>query len=272
MSEQPPPDLDRIARQLAQHLDSYRLAGIEWVPNQTSPLPAPATAAPISPPVSAVPLPTVPVQPPASLFAPPSLATPVADSREQRQAALDELRQQVAGCLRCPELASQRTQTVFGTGPLDPDLCFIGEAPGFEEDRSGEPFVGPAGQLLTRMITACGMKREEVFICNILRCRPPNNRTPTPEEARLCSEWLDRTLDLVRPKFLCLLGNTPLQALLGMSGITRLHGRFFEYRGIPALCTFHPSYLLRSPEKKKEAWEDLQVLLQRMGRPIPGKS
>jgi DNA polymerase len=148
----------------------------------------------------------------------------------------------------------------------------VGEAPGQEEDRIGEPFVGAAGQLLTRIIEACGMKRNEVFICNILRCRPPANRDPTPEEAENCKEYLERTIDLVRPRFLCALGRIAVTFLLGTSmGITKLRGRFLEYRGIPVMCTFHPSYLLRSPEKKKEVWEDMKTLLARMGRPIPGK-
>jgi uracil-DNA glycosylase len=111
-----------------------------------------------------------------------------------------------------------------------------------------------------------------VFICNILRCRPPGNRTPLPDEASNCSEWLEKTLDLVRPKFLCALGGTAAKYLLGTeTGITRLRGKFFEYRGVPVLCTFHPSYLLRSPEKKKDVWEDMKTLLGRMGKPIPGK-
>src|SRR5262245_23088179 len=250
-----------VARQLAQHLDSLRAAGVEWAPGAAPPEKA---AAPVA-------LPTVTVQ--TSLFASAAEAAAPAGGLEQRQQALAALRQQVAACTRCPQLASTRSQTVFGVGPLDPDLCFVGEAPGADEDRLGEPFVGAAGQLLTRIIVACGMQREEVFICNILRCRPPGNRTPLPEEASHCQEWLEKTLDLVRPRYLVALGNTPVRHLLGVSqGITRIRGRFFDWRGIPVLATFHPSYLLRSPEKKKEVWEDMKTLLQRMGRPIPGKS
>jgi DNA polymerase len=182
------------------------------------------------------------------------------------------LAERVAGCERCPELAATRTQTVFGVGPLDAPLCFVGEAPGRDEDVQGEPFVGAAGQLLNRIIAACGMKREEVYICNILRCRPPANRTPTPQEAGNCREYLERQLELVRPRFICALGGTAATYLLGTAaGITKLRGKFFEYRGIPVLCTFHPSYLLRSPEKKKDVWEDMKRLLARMGRRIPGK-
>ncbi len=247
---------DELARMLGQHLDSLRAAGIEWLPAAES------TTSPSMP---------LPVVEQSSLVAAAN-ASPFSEDHEQRQHALKALQQQVANCTRCPQLASTRTQTVFGVGPLDPELCFIGEAPGADEDRLGEPFVGAAGQLLDRIIVASGFQRQEVYICNILRCRPPGNRTPTPEEAHHCQEWLEKTLDLVRPKFICALGGTATKYLLGMdTGITKLRGRFFEYRGIPVLCTFHPSYLLRSPEKKREVWEDMKTLLTRMGRPIPGK-
>jgi DNA polymerase len=269
MSETLPETVEDVIRQVAQHLDSHRGAGIEWLPNVPLPETEPAAAV-ASLPVISTPAPAIQT----SLFsaAPADAAVPA--DVEQRRQELAALVQQVAACTRCPQLASTRTQTVFGVGPLDPELCFIGEAPGADEDRIGEPFVGPAGQLLTRIIIACGMKREEVFICNILRCRPPGNRTPTPEEAHNCKEYLERTLDLVRPKFICALGATAVTHLLGTTtSISRLRGRFLEYRGIPVMCTFHPSYLLpgRSPEKKKEVWEDMKTLLARMGRPIPGK-
>jgi uracil-DNA glycosylase family 4 len=207
-----------------------------------------------------------------SLLAAAPLESPPLDDLEQRRRALAELARQVSQCVRCPQLASTRTQTVFGVGPLDPELCFVGEAPGADEDRTGKPFVGAAGQLLTRILVASGLAREEVFICNILRCRPPGNRTPTPEEAGHCSEWLEKTIALVKPRFLVALGGVAATNLLGTTvGITRLRGKFYDYRGIPVLCTFHPSYLLRSPEKKKEVWEDMKTLLARLGRPIPGK-
>jgi DNA polymerase len=134
--------------------------------------------------------------------------------------------------------------------------------------------VGPAGQLLTRIINAMGMKREDVFICNVLRCRPPGNRTPNAEEATNCREYLEQTLELVRPKFICCLGASAAQHLLGTtSSIGRMRGRFLQYKGIPVLATYHPAFLLpsRSPEKKKDVWEDMKLLLTKMGRPIPGK-
>jgi DNA polymerase len=198
----------------------------------------------------------------------PAEDVPPADDRRRELTLLAE---RVAGCTRCAELARTRKQTVFGVGPVDAELCFVGEAPGANEDAQGEPFVGEAGQLLNRIIAACGMKREEVYICNIIRCRPPGNRLPLPEEASNCREYLERQLDLVRPKYLCALGAGAAQNLLGSKlPIGRLRGKFHDYRGIPVLCTYHPAYLLRSPDKKKDVWEDMKILLAKMGRPVPG--
>ncbi|MFO0876765.1 MAG: uracil-DNA glycosylase [Gemmataceae bacterium] len=262
MSDEPTPS--DLERQLRQHIDSLRSAGIEWVPT---------TPQSSSPPGATRPLTLVSdasVQ--VSLFASTPQTEVVSADQESRLQQLQALRAQVAACTRCPQLASTRTQTVFGVGPLDPEICFVGEAPGAEEDRKGEPFVGPAGQLLDRIIAACGMRREEVYICNILRCRPPGNRQPQVDEAEHCKEWLEKTIALVRPRWICALGGTAVTHLLGITqGITRLRGRIFEYRGIPVLCTFHPSYLLRSPEKKRDVWEDMKLLLGKLGRPIPGK-
>ncbi|MBY0232520.1 MAG: uracil-DNA glycosylase [Gemmataceae bacterium] len=240
------------ARQLAQHVASLRAAGVEWI-GIAPPLPAPE-----------------PVQVQASLFAaaPPEEATEGGD----RRVALEMLRKQVASCTRCPQLAATRTQTVFGVGPLDPEVCFVGEAPGADEDRTGIPFVGAAGQLLDRILAASGLKRDEVGIVNVLRCRPPGNRKPEPDEAANCEEWLTKTLELMRPKLLVALGGSATKFLLGVeTGITRLRGRWLEWRGIPVLCTFHPSYLLRNPDAKRDVWEDMKSLLARMGRPVPGK-
>jgi DNA polymerase len=191
-------------------------------------------------------------------------------SLDHRRQALDVLRDRVAGCTRCAELLATRTQTVFGEGPFDPELCFIGEAPGYNEDQQGRPFVGDAGQLLDKIIAACGFTRHEVYICNILRCRPPGNRTPVLTEAQNCREYLDRQLELIRPKYICALGACAAQNLLGTTeGIGRLRRRFHDYNGIPVLCTYHPAYLLRSPEKKRDVWDDMKLLLARMGRTLP---
>jgi DNA polymerase len=241
------PDRKSATRRVRQQLESLRAAGVEWVPSTGSGIdPAPGMAAEATSPAGAT-----------------------ADTESRRQ-ELTVLAERVAGCTRCAVLASSRRQTVFGVGPLDPDLCFIGEAPGADEDAAGEPFVGAAGQLLNKIIVACGMKREEVYICNILRCRPPGNRQPLPDEAANCREYLEKTLDLVRPRFICALGATAAQNLLGTTAsIGKLRGHLHDWRGIPVWCTYHPAYLLRSPDKKRDVWEDMKALLAKMGRPVP---
>lgn len=202
---------------------------------------------------------------------PPEDSLELVSEEDQRRHELTVIAERVANCTRCPQLASTRSRTVFGVGPIDAELCFVGEAPGFDEDRTGEPFVGKAGQLLNRIIAACGMKREEVYICNILKCRPPGNRKPQIDEAEHCREYLEGQLDLVRPRYICALGATAANNLLNnTSSIGRMRGKFFNYRGITVMCTYHPSYLLRTPEKKKDVWEDMKKLLTHMGRPIPG--
>ena len=256
-----------VAAQLRRHLESLRAAGVDYLP-AAAPLPM-RPAAPVA--AEAVAAPIMPAQ---GLFKaePEPTAPPAAAPVEDRRTALRMLAEQVAGCTRCKELAATRTQTVFGVGPVGAELCFIGEAPGRDEDAQGEPFVGAAGQLLDRIIAAMGFKRDEVYICNILRCRPPNNRPPAPDEAAHCREWLDRTLELVRPKFLCALGKTAANYLLGANqGISRMRGKFFAYNGVPVMCTFHPSFLLRAPENKREVWEDMKLLLAKMGRPVPSR-
>jgi uracil-DNA glycosylase family 4 len=292
MSEQPGQVPADLARQVRQHLDSLAAAGVQWLPTRDeTPVSSPPVAdTPGSPPPvadtpgSPPPVAGAPGSPQASDApgSPPILLQPQlfgmgpasdAESPEQRRRELQVLAERVAGCERCAELVATRTQTVFGVGPLDPDLCFVGEAPGADEDRLGEPFVGQAGQLLNRIIAACGFGREEVYICNIIKCRPPGNRQPLPDEAGNCREYLERQLELVRPRFLCALGTTAAQNLLGTrASIGKLRGRFFDFKSIPVLCTYHPAALLpgRSPERKKDVWEDMKKLLTRMGRPIPG--
>lgn len=191
-------------------------------------------------------------------------------SREERVGALKTLSGNVAGCSRCQELATTRTQTVFGVGNPEARLCFVGEAPGADEDRQGEPFVGRAGQLLNRIIQACGMQRDDVYICNILKCRPPGNRNPEPEESRNCRGFLERQLEIVQPDFICCLGGVAAKELLGVNlPMHRLRGRLHDYRGIPVVCTYHPAYLLRNPQAKRPVWEDMQMLMKEMGIEIP---
>ena len=199
-------------------------------------------------------------------------APPPKPEPDERAAALAEIRQRVAACTRCAELARTRTQTVFGVGNPDARLVFLGEAPGGDEDRQGEPFVGRAGQLLTRIIQACTMQREDVYILNILKCRPPGNRNPLPVEAAACREYLDAQLDVIQPEFICCLGSVGAQNLLETTvSIGRLRGRFHDYHGIRVLCTYHPAYLLRNPAAKRQVWDDMQLLMAEMGIELPEK-
>lgn len=233
-----------LTRQLRTRLQQYQAAGIEWLPRVT--------------------------EPPEMHLLP--TETPAVDPLEQRRIALHLLAEEVRQCMRCPELVATRTQTVFGVGPVNPEICFVGEAPGGDEDRQGEPFVGAAGQLLNRIIAAMGLKREEIFICNILRCRPPGNRQPKPNEAHNCREYLEKTIATLAPKIICCWGAVAAQNLLQTTtGITKLRGRFYEYNGIPVICTFHPASLLegRSPENKKFVWQDMQALMAHLGKTIP---
>jgi DNA polymerase len=188
-----------------------------------------------------------------------------------RPAMLARLAGEVAICRRCPHLADTRTQTVFGVGNFAPRLMFIGEAPGADEDRLGEPFVGKAGQLLTDMITkGMGLSRDQVYIANILKCRPPENRNPTIEESNNCFNYLEQQIAIIRPEFLCLLGRVAVAAILNTTqSMGKTRGKWHRYRGIPTLATYHPSYLLRTPSAKKDAWEDLQMLMKEMGLTRP---
>jgi uracil-DNA glycosylase len=258
---------DAIRRQLLQRLESLRRAGVELLP-RFDPQPAEHLAGESSKVVG-------PSLDSLSKIELPAAVEPV-DAIEQRRVELRLLADRVSKCTRCAELASTRTQTVFGVGMLDPEICFIGEAPGADEDRQGEPFVGAAGQLLNRIIAAMGMKREEVYICNVLRCRPPGNRTPKSEEANNCREFLEAQLELVRPKYICTLGVPAAQNLLKTTmSLSKLRGSFHLYQDIPVVCTYHPASLFpgRSPENKKLVWDDMKMLLTKMGRPIPtGKS
>lgn len=260
-SEPVPPNL---ARQARQHLESLRAAGVEWLP--AAPPPVSLTAAPAT---------TQKRAEPAAETTLLALADAPADSGltlEQRRIELQQLAAEVSKCMRCSELVCTRSQTVFADGQAGAELCFIGEAPGADEDAQGLPFVGAAGQLLNKIIAACGLTREEVYICNILKCRPPGNRTPSTVEAANCREFLERQLALVRPKFICTLGGCAATNLLQTTkSLGQLRGKFHDYRGIPVLCTYHPAYLLphRSPEKKRDVWEDMKLLLARMGRKVP---
>lgn len=191
-------------------------------------------------------------------------------SRPKRIEKLSELAACVSNCSRCAELSSTRTQTVFGVGNPQARIVFIGEAPGADEDEQGEPFVGRAGQLLNKIIEAMTLKREELYICNILRCRPPGNRAPQPDEAANCREYLDGQLATIQPEYIVCWGTSAAQNLLGATDtIGKMRKTFYNYRGAKVLCTYHPSYLLRNPPAKKDVWEDMQLLMHELGIPIP---
>src|SRR6266404_4953206 len=193
---------------------------------------------------------------------------------------LAPIRERVRGCTKCPHLASSRTQTVFGVGNPDAELMFIGEAPGADEDKQGEPFVGRAGQLLTRIIETMGLAREEVYIANILKCRPDTspgsfgNRPPTPREMQTCRPYLVEQIDIIRPKVLVALGAVAVEGLLGTRGTMReLRGRWHSYNGTPLMITYHPAYLLRNqaPSEKRKVWEDMLQVLECLEQPISEK-
>ncbi len=191
---------------------------------------------------------------------------PSAKSASAAGITLEILQQQVAACTRCNELASTRTQTVFGVGNPKARLCFLGEAPGADEDKTGIPFVGRGGQLLTKIIEACKLKREDVYILNMIKCRPPGNRNPLPLELSNCRGYLETQLDLIQPEYICCLGAVASQNLLGTTvAIGKLRGKLHSFRGAKVVCTYHPAFLLRSPSFKKETWEDMKLLMREMG-------
>jgi DNA polymerase len=199
-------------------------------------------------------------------------AVPVALARSAAE-ALAAIRHDLGDCTRCKLHASGRTQIVFGVGNPSADVMFVGEAPGADEDIQGEPFVGRAGQLLTKMIEAMGFRRHEVYIANVLKCRPPNNRNPEPDEIERCEPFLFQQVASIQPRVIIALGAFAARTLLKTADpISRLRGRVYEYRGAKLIPTFHPSFLLRSPGYKREAWEDLKQALALLDRQPPAPS
>jgi len=197
-----------------------------------------------------------------------------------KAAAFAALRERVLACVKCAHLASSRKTVVFGVGNIDAQLMFVGEAPGADEDEQGEPFVGRAGELLTKIIQATGLQRSDVYIANILKCRPDTpgqtagNRKPTPDEMATCIPFLHEQIDLIRPKVLVALGATAVEGLLGKTvGITKLRGNWQTYRGIPLMPTYHPAYLLRNQaiSEKRRVWEDMLAVMEKLGMPISVK-
>lgn len=212
---------------------------------------------------------TTSIPPRKPIFSPP----PVSEATEQdRAAALQLIREDIGDCTRCA-LHRGRNKLVFGDGDANARLMFVGEGPGADEDAQGVPFVGRAGQLLNNMIGAMGLKREQVYIANVVKCRPPQNRTPEPEEANTCSPFLFRQIDVIRPEVIVALGATAATYLLGQrQPLAGLRGRVHSWRGSKLIVTYHPAFLLRDPRQKKEAWADLQIAMRELGLKLPSKS
>jgi uracil-DNA glycosylase len=249
-----------IVRGVLQRLESLERAGVTHVKKvRSGGVPPPVASCDLKAAVSSA---MPPVSTPREVCA---AAVAVATGREAELAAVAC---EVALCTRCAELAATRTQTVFGVGNPHARLVFCGEAPGADEDRIGQPFVGRAGQLLTDIIVkGMKMRREDVYILNILRCRPPQNRNPLPQEAANCREYLDRQLAIIQPEFICCLGAVAAQNLLNTDvSIGKLRGRVHDLGGIKVVCTYHPAYVLRNPSAKQPVWEDIQMLMAEMAR------
>jgi len=211
---------------------------------------------------------------------PTDVGVAIGASTNDKAKSLDAINERVCACVKCPNLANSRTQTVFGVGNADADLMFVGEAPGADEDAQGEPFVGRAGQLLTRIIKAMGFAREEVYIANVLKCRPDTpgssygNRPPTPREMQTCRPYLMEQIDIIQPKVIVALGAVAVEGLLGTRAPMReLRGRWNSFNSTPLMVTYHPAYLLRNqaPSEKRKVWEDMMQVLERLEKPISDK-
>src|SRR5882724_5311544 len=286
---------DQLLEASIQHLQDLQARGVRFVSVSQQTLnalseqsrPAPQSVdrplAKPSPARAQPPQPSPRREQPLSLSLPDdAVAAPAAPalSPEAKVAAFADLRRRATACVKCPHLAASRKNVVFGVGNIDAKLMFIGEAPGADEDKQGEPFVGKAGQLLTKIIEATGLSRDSVYIANILKCRPDTpgqtagNRKPTPEEMQTCIPYLHEQIDLIRPKVLVALGATAVEGLLGKTlGITKLRGNWQTYRGTPLMPTFHPSYLLRnqSLSEKRKVWEDMLAVMEKLGMPVSEK-
>lgn len=294
-------DYNQLLDSTIAHLESLKAQGVRFLavspetlnalssaprsatPRMTAPAPEPRPqhARPVAPPKPA----NAPVQPTVVTLStampePVPAAAATTLSGEAKVAAFNELRQRVLACTRCAHLAAARKNVVFGVGNVHAELMFVGEAPGADEDEQGEPFVGKAGQLLTKIIQTMGLSRDTVYIANILKCRPDTpgqsagNRKPTAEEMQTCIPFLHEQIDLIKPKVLVALGATAVEGLLGKTaGITRLRGNWQSYRGIPLMPTYHPAYLLRNQalSEKRRVWEDMLQVMEKLAMPVSEK-
>ena len=262
------PDKRLLLDSIRDYIAQIREEGMEGLPlgaRPTAPRPAPTA----TPPLSRAEIPASAARAP--------IAAPAAEmfSRYpglEQTADLEALRAFIGDCKRC-KLYGGRTNLVFGVGNPDADLMFVGEGPGADEDARGEPFVGRAGQLLTEIIErGMGIRRSDVYICNVVKCRPPDNRNPEPDEVAACEPFLFRQIDLVKPKVIVGLGTFAVQCLLKVkTPISKLRGNWHEMRGIRMMPTFHPAYLLRNPGDKRLVWQDIQEVMKVLGIPIPGR-
>ncbi|MBN1354758.1 uracil-DNA glycosylase [bacterium] len=202
----------------------------------------------------------------------PGLPDNVSDNRAEtdfNRECLQALWHRLENCTRC-KLHRGRNNIVFGEGSPTPDIVFVGEGPGRDEDLQGRPFVGRAGALLNRILAAMGLQREEIYICNVVKCRPPNNRNPEPDEISTCSPFLAQQIDILQPRVICALGNVAAAFLTGRNApMTVLRGRFYDYRGICVRPTYHPAAILRNPGYRRPVWEDVQELMRYIGKPVP---
>jgi DNA polymerase len=275
-------ELRFLTRALRAHLEwqvETGATGLERAPREAAPVAstAPSTPSASGPPSAPSGLSAL-ASPPARVASALAVVPSASPSSVPSSAALEGpgrlevLAELARACTRCG-LCKQRKQAVFARGTGSSRVCFVGEGPGADEDAQGLPFVGKAGQLLDRMIEAMGFDRDEVYVCNVVKCRPPDNRKPEPEEMAACRPFLEEQLELIAPRVIVALGATAVQGLLGTTdGITRLRGNWKSYRGqIDVMPTFHPAYLLRNPAAKREVWEDLQEVLRRIGRSVPAR-
>jgi len=238
---------------------------------------APVTVAPQTPVVENAPQPATPKTSPAPPVPSPSPVSPASGDKAER---LEQLRQQLLACQKCTHLVSSRSHVVFGVGNPEAELMFVGEAPGADEDLQGEPFVGKAGQLLTKIIEAMGFARSDVYIANVLKCRPDmppgesGNRKPRPDEMATCLPYLIQQIEIIQPKCLVALGATAMEGLLGQPVVMRdVRGRWHDFKGTPLMATYHPAYLLRNQSlgEKRKVWEDMLQVLEKLGCPISAK-
>lgn len=274
---------ESLQQKIEERLRYYEDLGIRlFYRDRTTAAPAASFVPPVSTPAStsaleenSLPKPIAkPLPPKAAAAAPPPRIAPVVapsvpslfESVDKiKDDALPKIREDIGDCTRC-KLHKGRNKIVFGDGSPKAELVFIGEGPGADEDQQGIPFVGRAGKLLTQMIEAMGLRRKDVYICNVVKCRPPENRAPEPDEVATCSPYLLRQIDVIRPKVIVCLGAVAAKTLLGTTrGISQFRGQWLEWRGHKLIATYHPAYLLRNPNAKGEVWKDLQKVMAELG-------